>query len=111
MSGLLICLLCYWQVFNYSDSRTVEEICSNSTKLISFIDLCGHHKYLKTTVFGLTGYSPDFAMLVVSATSGIGLSYYPQTCFNFVTKIPQLKGSNMTKMMGILWNLISVVQM
>jgi len=63
------------QVFNYSDSRTVEEICENSTKLVSFIDLCGHHKYLKTTVFGLTGYSPDFAMLVVSATTGIGLSF------------------------------------
>ena len=75
-SGLLKCLFCVWQVFNYSDSRTVEEICENSTKLISFIDLCGHHKYLKTTVFGLTGYSPDFAMLVVSATTGIGLSCY-----------------------------------
>jgi GTPase len=59
------------EVFNYSESRTVEEICENSTKLISFIDLCGHHKYLKTTIFGLTGYSPDFAMLVVSATTGI----------------------------------------
>jgi len=59
------------EVINYSESRTIEEICENSTKLISFIDLCGHHKYLKTTIFGLTGYAPDFAMLIVSATTGL----------------------------------------
>ena len=52
----------------------MEEICENSTKLITLIDLCGHTKYLKTTIFGLTGYSPDFAMLVVSASTGIGTS-------------------------------------
>jgi GTPase len=27
---------------------------------------------MKTTVFGLTGYSPDFNMLLINATSGIG---------------------------------------
>lgn len=59
------------QVFNYSESRTVEEIIENSTKIITLIDLCGHQKYLKTTIFGLTGYSPDFAMLVVSANTGL----------------------------------------
>lgn len=60
------------QVVNYSDSRTAEEICESSSKMITFIDLAGHHKYLKTTVFGLTSYCPDFAMLVVSANTGIG---------------------------------------
>ncbi|KAJ6664745.1 hypothetical protein lerEdw1_006318 [Lerista edwardsae] len=39
--------------------------------MITFIDLAGHHKYLKTTIFGLTSYCPDFAMLVVSANTGI----------------------------------------
>ena len=57
---------------NYSESRTAEEICESSSKMITFIDLAGHHKYLKTTVFGLTSYCPDFAMLVVSANTGIG---------------------------------------
>jgi GTPase len=51
----------------------VEEICEHSHKLITLIDLAGHHKYLKTTIFGLTGNCPDFAMLVVSATTGIGM--------------------------------------
>ncbi|XP_027024547.1 GTP-binding protein 2b isoform X3 [Tachysurus fulvidraco] len=59
------------QVVNYSESRTAEEICENSSKMITFIDLAGHHKYLKTTIFGLTSYCPDFAMLVVGANTGI----------------------------------------
>uniref|UniRef100_A0A087Y1M5 GTP binding protein 2b n=1 Tax=Poecilia formosa TaxID=48698 RepID=A0A087Y1M5_POEFO len=59
------------EVVNYSESRTAEEICESSSKMITFIDLAGHHKYLKTTVFGLTSYCPDFAMLVVSANTGI----------------------------------------
>ena len=34
------------------------------------MDLAGHPKYTKTTLFGLTGYAPHFAMLVLSANSG-----------------------------------------
>ena len=60
------------QVVNYSESRTAEQICESASKMITFIDLAGHHKYLKTTIFGLTTYCPDFAMLVVSANTGIG---------------------------------------
>ncbi|XP_052394567.1 GTP-binding protein 2-like [Carassius gibelio] len=59
------------EVVNYSDSRTAEEICESSSKMITFIDLAGHYKYLKTTIFGLTSYCPDFAMLVVAANTGI----------------------------------------
>ncbi|KAA0712379.1 GTP-binding protein 2 GTP-binding-like protein 2 [Triplophysa tibetana] len=59
------------EVVNYSDSRTAEEICESSSKMITFMDLAGHYKYLKTTIFGLTSYCPDFAMLVVGANTGI----------------------------------------
>ncbi|XP_033641224.1 GTP-binding protein 2-like [Asterias rubens] len=63
------------EVINYGDSQqgclTAEEICENASKLITLIDLAGHHKYLKTTITGLMGYAPDFAMLVVSANTGI----------------------------------------
>ncbi|KAG8000157.1 GTP-binding protein 2 [Nibea albiflora] len=59
------------QGVNYSESRTAEEICESASKMITFIDLAGHHKYLKTTIFGLTSYCPDFAILVVSANTGI----------------------------------------
>lgn len=35
------------------------------------IDLCGHEKYLKTTMFGLSGLYPHYAMLIVGANMGI----------------------------------------
>ena len=41
-----------------------------SWKCVSLIDLAGHEKYLKTTMFGLTGYCPDLAMLMVGANTG-----------------------------------------
>jgi len=41
------------------------KICSRATKVVTFIDLAGHEKYLKTTVFGMTGHVPDFTMLMV----------------------------------------------
>ena len=50
---------------DYTNCKTAEEICDNSSKVITFIDLGGHQKYLKTTIYGLTGYSPHYAMLVV----------------------------------------------
>lgn len=58
-------------IINHRKLQTAEEICENASKLITFIDLAGHHKYLKTTIFGLTGYCPHFALLVVSANTGI----------------------------------------
>ncbi|VDM31651.1 unnamed protein product [Hydatigera taeniaeformis] len=47
------------------------EICQAATKVITFIDLAGHERYLKTTVFGLVGFAPDFAMLMVGANAGV----------------------------------------
>lgn len=68
----IIALSCISQVVNYATHSTAEEICEASAKLITFIDLAGHHKYLKTTVFGLTAGKPDLAMLVVAANMGVG---------------------------------------
>ncbi|KAG1659851.1 GTP-binding protein 2 [Nymphon striatum] len=58
-------------IVNYNVCRTAEEICEESTKLVTFIDLAGHPKYLRTTVCGLTGYAPHFAMVLVSANAGV----------------------------------------
>ncbi|CAZ85853.1 unnamed protein product [Tuber melanosporum] len=52
-----------------------EEIGNRSAKVISFTDLAGHERYLRTTVFGLLGTSPDYVMLMVAANNGlIGMS-------------------------------------
>lgn len=47
------------------------KICEKSSKVITFIDLAGHERYLKTTVFGMTGHAPDFGMLMVSLRSSV----------------------------------------
>uniref|UniRef100_A0A8C9R8M4 GTP-binding protein 1 n=1 Tax=Scleropages formosus TaxID=113540 RepID=A0A8C9R8M4_SCLFO len=63
------------QVVNKPDSHGGSldwtKICEKSSKVITFIDLAGHEKYLKTTVFGMTGHLPDFCMLMVGSNAGI----------------------------------------
>ncbi len=60
-------------VTNYSSVRphTQEEVLKESSKLVTFVDLCGHERYLKTTVFGLTGAVPDFGAVVLGANAGV----------------------------------------
>ena len=65
------------KVANYQDEKTREthslrwsEIVEKSSKVISFSDLCGHERYLKTTLCGLTAVCPDYAMLVVDSNRG-----------------------------------------
>ena len=72
------------EVVDYSRCVSAEEICECALKLITFIDLAGHQKYMKTTIFGLTAHCPDFAMLVVGANSGVG-EYSCVIVFQFLT--------------------------
>jgi GTPase len=44
-------------------------------KVISFTDLAGHERYLRTTVFGLLSSSPNYCLLMVAANNGlVGMS-------------------------------------
>lgn len=54
-----------------SKNQSWAQIATKSEKLVTFLDLCGHEKYLKTTMFGLVGLMPDYAMIVVGANMGI----------------------------------------
>jgi len=47
------------------------EIVQKSAKIISFVDLCGHEKYLKTTIMGLASSFPDLCIIMVDANNGI----------------------------------------
>jgi len=44
---------------------------NKTDKSMIFVDLCGHRKYLKTTLFGVMGYFPDYAILIVGGNRGI----------------------------------------
>ena len=67
-----------------------------TSKIISFIDLAGHEKYLKTTVYGVSGLFPDYGIVVIGANTGItkltrehiGILYYLKIPFIIcITKI------------------------
>jgi len=48
-----------------------SDVVEGSSKVISFIDLGGHEKYLKTTMFGLTGHVPHYVMLSIGSNMGL----------------------------------------
>ncbi|KAH9961331.1 GTP-binding protein 1 [Russula dissimulans] len=52
-----------------------DEISHRSAKIVTFIDLAGHERYLKTTLYGLTSGAPSCVILVIGANAGvIGMS-------------------------------------
>ncbi|KAI6046024.1 P-loop containing nucleoside triphosphate hydrolase protein [Pisolithus marmoratus] len=52
-----------------------EDIATRSAKIISFSDLAGHERYLKTTLYGLTSGAPSCVILMVGGNAGlIGMS-------------------------------------
>lgn len=54
-------------VVNKPDHGSLDWVktCEKSSKVITFLDLAGHERYLKTTMYGMTGHIPDFNMLLV----------------------------------------------
>lgn len=48
-----------------------EEIVQKSNKIITFYDMAGHEKYLRTTIYGITSLFPDYCLILVGANMGI----------------------------------------
>lgn len=48
-----------------------NDIMNKSSKIITLLDLCGHEKYLRTTIAGLGGMYPDYAIILVESTKGV----------------------------------------
>lgn len=42
-----------------------------SDKIVCFVDLAGHERYLRTTLKGVLGRSPDYVILTVAANAGV----------------------------------------
>jgi GTPase len=57
--------------FNKNKKKYWEEVHQKADKIVSIIDLCGHEKYLKTTMFGQCGYYPDYSMIIISSSDGV----------------------------------------
>ena len=60
---------------NYDNSlghkKGWTEIVSASSKVVTLFDLCGHEKYLKTTILGLTSQFPDVVFILVGGNMGL----------------------------------------
>lgn len=52
-------------------SKSWSSVIAASKSILTFIDLAGHEKYLKTTIAGLTGSHPDYACVLVNSLAGV----------------------------------------
>ena len=48
-----------------------KEIATQSEHVITFLDLCGHEKYLKTTMYGVSALMPHYAIILIGANMGV----------------------------------------
>lgn len=55
---------------------------------MTFLDLCGHEKYLKTTMFGLVGLLPDYSMIIVGANMGVSRMTKEHLGISLALKVP-----------------------
>ena len=47
------------------------DIVRSSSKIVTFFDLAGHEKYLKTTILGLTSAPPNMCFIMIGANRGV----------------------------------------
>ena len=59
------------EVLGFAKGESEQIGPGQAAKIVNFIDLAGHEKYLRTTLFGMTGHQPDYAMLIVGSNMGI----------------------------------------
>ena len=48
-----------------------KEIASQSDHVITFLDLCGHEKYLKTTMYGISALLPHYGCILIGTNMGV----------------------------------------
>lgn len=74
--------------FVQNKNKYWAEVVKKSTKIVTLLDLCGHEKYLKTTMFGLVGLIPDYSMIIVGANMGISRMTKEHLGITLALKIP-----------------------
>lgn len=68
--------------------HSIKNYQSNNSVIL--IDLCGHEKYLKTTLYGIMGYYPDYAIVIIGANRGILQMTREHTKILYHLKIPMI---------------------
>jgi elongation factor 1-alpha len=72
---------------------------NKTDKSVIFVDLCGHQKYLKTTLFGVMGYCPDYAILVIGSNHGITKMTREHMKILYYLKVPMIIALTKTDIM------------
>jgi len=77
-------------IVNYSGLRPLSwsDVVQRSAKLVTFYDLAGHERYLKTTMFGMTAHVADYCMLVVGANMGVLRMTKEHLCIALALRMP-----------------------
>ncbi|KAJ3413060.1 GTP binding protein [Chytridiales sp. JEL 0842] len=106
------------ELINYRSSQitTWEQICETASKVVTFLDMCGHPKYQKTTISGLSGHAPDYACLILGANAGgvsevsrehLGLSVMLKVpVFVVITKIDVATPEQLSRTITVLLSLL-----
>jgi GTPase len=78
---------------------------NKTDKSVIFVDLCGHQKYLKTTLFGVMGYCPDYAILVIGSNHGITKMTREHMKILYYLKVPMIIALTKTDIMEKVYNI------
>ncbi len=57
--------------FTQKKNKYWVDVVKKAWKIVTLVDLCGHEKYLKTTMLGMVGLIPDYILIVVGANFGL----------------------------------------
>lgn len=74
--------------FVQNKNKYWAEVVNKSSKFVSLVDLCGHEKYLKTTMLGMVGLVPDYAMIIVGANMGLSKMTKEHLGISLALKLP-----------------------
>jgi GTPase len=67
-----------------------EDIVKRSSKIITFYDLCGHEKYLRTTIYGYSMSHPDYSLIIVGSNMGITHMTKEHIFASIALKVPMI---------------------
>ena len=72
ISQMSACFSADGRMLNDANSHhRLPDLIDDASKVVCFVDLAGHERYLRTTCFGLTGHLPEYAMVLVGANAGL----------------------------------------
>lgn len=69
-------------------SSVTHHYYQTDNQILSFVDLAGHEKYYKTTIFGASGCSLDYIMILIGANMGVTHMTIEHLILAIVLKLP-----------------------